>query len=120
VEWLAAIGGITSAALGLTVALMGIRVGRLKTDAAEADSMRKAAETNLKTSTAKFEDYRKRAESIRAELIAELERFQEERLDGIEKEPDRKIRVRLRRAWVSGLLSKASSITSDNSGDRLH
>lgn len=119
-EFLAALGGIVSAGLGITIAVMGLRMSRLKTDAASADKARKVAEASLKVNTTKFDDYRSRAEATKAELVAELERFQKERLDGIEKEPDRSTRIRLRHSWISGVLSKASNLAGDDGGDGMH
>jgi hypothetical protein len=117
VEWLALLGGLTSAALGVTVALLGIRNGGLKADARHADTLRKAAEAALKVGTTEFDDYRKRAELREANLVAELEHYENEELDAIEAEPDRPRRIERRRNWVRSVLSKASSPTSDDSED---
>ena len=116
-EWLALLGGLTSAALGVTVALLGIRNGGLKADARHADTLRKAAEAALKVGTKEFDDYRLRAESIQAKLVSELEHYENQELDAIEAEPDRPRRIERRRNWVRSVLSQASPPTGGDGED---
>lgn len=115
--WFAAAGGVSSVGLGLIVWIMKIRLDGLHDDAKRLTTARKVAEAALKVAVRDFDEYRARAESKEAQLISELERYENQELDGIEKEPDRTVRIARRRQWVAGVLSQASNPTSnDGSG----
>ncbi len=118
-EFLAALGGFTTAAGIITALVFAIRNKGLALDAKEADLARQVAETALKVGTREFENYRLRAEAKEAQLVTELERYENEELDGIEKEPNRAVRIRRRRDWVRGVLSKATNPTGNDSGRRV-
>ena len=118
-QLLAILGGAGTAGFALAALIFVVRNKGLALDARQADTLRKAAEAALKVGTKEFDDYRDRAEAKEARLVAELERYENQELDGIEKEPDRKVRIRRRRDWVRGVLSKASSPTGDDSGGRV-
>lgn len=109
------LGGLGTLGFATTTVVFVIRNKGLAIDRNDADTARKVAEAALKVGTKEFDDYRDRAEAKEARLVAELERYESQELDGIEKEPDRKVRIRRRRDWVRGVLSKASSPTGDDS-----
>ena len=115
IEVLAAVAGLASAGLGITVAIMGIRNGGLKADAREADQDRKAAEAALMVAAKEFDDYRLRAESKEALLVKELEHYENQELAAIEAEPDQVVRIRRRRRLVGGVLSEAFTPAGDDS-----
>ena len=114
---LAIIGGAGSIGFAITAVVLAIRNGGLKVDANTADTLRKAAEKLATKTTKNFDAYRKRSEEMVAGLVKELENYENEELDAIEEEPDRDRRIARRRSWVRGVLSKAPSPTSDDSGD---
>ena len=118
-EFLAALGGFTTAAGIITALVFAIRNKGLALDAKEADLARQVAETALKVGKREFDNYRLRAEAKEAQLVTELERYENEELDGIEKEPNRAVRIRRRRDWVRGVLSKATNPTGNDSGRRV-
>ncbi len=112
---LAALGGIISAGLGITVAILGIRNGGLKADAREADSMRKDAEAALKATSRGFDEYRIRAEAIEEELSEELDHYENQKIAAIKDEPDQAVRIKRRRRLVDSVLSQAFTPRGDDS-----
>ena len=108
-SWLATTGGVASFALGLTVWVMKLRIDGLHLEVKGLVRSKKTAEAALKVATTEFDQYRGRAEAKEASLLQELERYENQELDGIEAEPDRAVRIARRRQWVSGVLSKASA-----------
>ena len=59
-EYLAAIGGLTSAGLAVTVALLAIRLSGAKTDAADADRKRHNADKQLQETATELATYKRR------------------------------------------------------------
>lgn len=113
--YIALAGGVTSVGLAIVIAIMRLRMEGLNGELDLAMALRRQSEEALKNLNDDFFDYRTRTKAIQADLIAEIELFRAKRLDGIEKEPDRKTRIRLRRAWIGDIMSKASSL--DSTGD---
>lgn len=110
--WTAVLSGvISSSCLAAVVAFLGIRNGGLKADVRESDTKRRLAEEDLENVAAELRDVKIRAEAKIAALVDELKEYEEHELDGIEKEPDRDIRIKRRRSWVSRVLSKTSDPT---------
>jgi len=95
--WAAAVAGLSTVGLSITVVIFAIRNSGLAIDAHRADMLRKAAEAALKVGTKEFDDYRDRAEAKEARLVAELERYENQELDAIEAEPNRPRRIERRR-----------------------
>jgi len=89
-----------SVGLGITAVVLAIRNGGLKAEIQEADQLRKAAEAALAVQTTESEDQKLRAKAQIASLRKELERFENEKLDAIEEEPNREKRIAARRNWV--------------------
>ena len=116
-NYLAALGGLTTVGLALAVWALRVRMDGLRGNLRAAYSERNAAEAALKIGTKEFDDYRMRAEAMQAKLVSELERYENEELDAIESEPDRPRRIERRRNWVRSVLSKASPPTGDDSED---
>jgi len=114
---LAIVGMAGTLGLGITSVVLAIRCGGLKVDANKADTLRKTAEDKLKDVSKKADAYRKATEEQLALLQKELEYFEDHELDAIEAEPDRDKRIARRRGWVRGVLSKAPSPASDDSGN---
>lgn len=110
--WLATAGGVSTLGLGIVVWALKLRLGGLHSENKRLILDRKTAEAALKVATTEFDQYRGRAEAKEASLILELERYENQELDGIEKEPDRAVRIARRRQWVASVLSKASPNTS--------
>lgn len=109
-------GGLVSVGLGVVVWAMRLRMKGLKDDLNVSEARRGAVEDILIVNSQNFTDYRARAEEKEALLTRELHHFRKEELDAIEEEPDRDVRIRRRRSWVSSML-RISSPSSGDDGD---
>jgi TolA-binding protein len=78
VEILAAIGGLTSAGLAITVAIMAIRLSGAKTDAADADRERHNANKQLAETAHELATYRKRTQRQFAALREDIEQLEDD------------------------------------------
>ena len=114
--YIAAMGGLISVGLVVAVWAMKLRLSGVKWELKASGARRVAVEDLLVSSTRNFTDYRARAEEKEAHLTRELHHFRKEELDGIEKEPDRDVRIRRRRSWVSSMLRISSPSASDDGG----
>jgi hypothetical protein len=100
-------GGLFSVGLGVTVWILRLRMKGLNLEVEIANGQRDKIGAALEANAANFTEYRVRTQKEKAMLVAELEHYENRELDAIEEEPDRKVRIRRRRSWVAGVLSKA-------------
>lgn len=118
--YIATSGGLLSVGLGVVVWALRLRLDGMRDDLKAANAHRRSAEDILVINSREFTDYRSRAEEKEAFLVKELHHFRKEELDGIEKEPDRDVRIRRRRAWVGSMLRITAPADDNNSRQRMH
>ena len=110
-EWLAAIGGITSAGLAVTLAILALRLSGAKTDAADADRERHNANKQLEETAHELATYQRRTREQFKALREDIEQLEDD-LDSCA--TPGATRNRLER-----LLSKASDRENGGSSPKL-
>lgn len=110
--YIATIGGVISVGLAIVIAVMRLRMKGLNSELDLSMALRRQSEESLKSLNDNYFDYRERTKSIQADLVAEIERFRQEGLEGIEAEPD-DTRIELRRSWIADIMSKTSLLDTE-------
>ena len=111
-SYLAAFGGLTSVGLLAGLVIMKLRMDGLYAEARLSRKNRLVAVAAMEATATEYKKFRDRSEAKEATLLLKLEHYENHELDAIEKEPNRDVRIRRRRDWISSVLSEATGAKS--------